>query len=48
VNVRYYVLWKGEVPKDLDPDFVGKVLTWNELMSVGANKYKPENPADLL
>jgi hypothetical protein len=44
--VKYYILWKGEVPKSLDAQFKGKVLTWNELMDIGKNQYQPNKPED--
>lgn len=47
-KVKYFVVWKDKVPADLDPDFVGRVLTWNDLMNIGRKQYKPTRKEDEL
>ncbi len=37
-GVKYYVLWKGAVPSDLDARFKGRVLSWKEFMAFGEKK----------
>lgn len=34
-------MWKGVVPDNLDKDFEGRVLTWNQFMDIGRKQYKP-------
>ena len=36
-KIKYFVLYKDTVPQDLDADFIGKVLTWKQLMDLGKN-----------
>ena len=45
-KIKYYVLWKDSIPSDLDSDFVGKVITWDQLMNLGKNEYKPMKKED--
>jgi long-chain-fatty-acid--CoA ligase ACSBG len=37
--VRYYVVWKGAVPSDLDVNFKGRVFSWKEFMAFGEKRY---------
>jgi long-chain-fatty-acid--CoA ligase ACSBG len=34
-GVKYYVVWKGAVPSDLDARFKGRVFSWKEFMAFG-------------
>ena len=47
-RIRYYILYKDTVPTDLDSDFVGKVMTWDQLMEIGNKEYKPNKKEDFL
>lgn len=38
-NIKYFVIWKDGVPENLDKEFVGRVITWEQLMDVG-RKFK--------
>lgn len=31
-KIRYFVIWNDKVPENLDKDFVGRVLTWDQFM----------------
>ena len=28
-KIKYYVIWKGEVPKDIPNELQGRVFTWS-------------------
>ena len=45
-RIRYYIMWKDKIPADLDSDFVGKVITWDQLMNIGKSEYKPLKKED--
>ena len=45
-KIKYFVLYKDTVPQDLDSDFIGKVLTWKQLMDLGRNEYSPKKKED--
>lgn len=34
-NIKYFIIWKDKVPLDLDKDFAGRVLTWDQFMDIG-------------
>ena len=47
-NIKYFVLYKGKIPEDLDSDFDGKVLSWSQFMDIGRKQYKPSKKEDEL
>lgn len=40
-NIKYFIMWKGKVPENLDKDFQGRVMTWDQFMDIGKKQYKP-------
>ena len=34
-RVKYYVVWKGELPANLPAEIKDKVLLWKDFMAVG-------------
>lgn len=34
-SIRYFVVYKGELPADMPAQFKGKVLGWKEFMGMG-------------
>lgn len=47
-RIRYFIMWSGEIPTNLDPDFRGRVLTWNQLPQIVKEKYAPTVEQDKL
>lgn len=47
-RVKFFVMWNGDIPQNLDPDFRGRVLTWEELMHIGHKEYGPSKEEDTL
>lgn len=45
-RVRYFILYNDTVPTDLDSDFIGKVLTWSQLMELVKKEYRPSRKED--
>lgn len=40
-KIKYFILYKDTIPKDLPEELKGKVFTWNQLLNIGVTKYKP-------
>lgn len=45
-GIQYFVLYKDTIPENLDNDFKGRVLTWDEFMGMGREKYNPQKKED--
>lgn len=37
-KVKYFVLFRGEIPQDIPEPMKGKVVTWLEFMQLGSTK----------
>ena len=46
-NIKFFVIWKDKVPEDLDKDFIGRVITWDQFLERG-RKFKPTRKEDEL
>ncbi len=46
-KIKYFIIWKDQIPDNLDKDFVGRVLTWDQFMDIG-RKFKATRPQDEL
>lgn len=44
--IKYFIMWKGQIPQNLDKDFQGRVLTWDKFMEIGRKAYKPLSKTD--